>query len=151
MRRAQTQLWSNSPHPGALLEIYALDAGGGLVGGLIGETNAIPEWLEISILWVAEEGRRQGIGRQLMGLAEEEAKKRGCRYARLATSDYQAPEFYLKTGYVAGSPGPDGRIYRPASLPLWVGFNVLPAAKTRITKYLPTRGNDARIKIGLSK
>jgi len=27
------------------------------------------------------------------------ASQRGCRYARLATSDYQAPEFYPKLGY----------------------------------------------------
>ena len=29
----------------------------------------------------------------------EEAKKRGCHYARLATGDYQAPDFYRKVGY----------------------------------------------------
>jgi hypothetical protein len=70
-----------------------------IVGGLVGRTNQIPEWLEVSIIWVAEDKRRQGVGRRLMHLAEAEAIKRSCRYARLATSDYQAPDFYRKVGY----------------------------------------------------
>ena len=69
------------------------------MGGLIGRTNEIPEWLEVSVVWVAEDERRQGMGRRLMRLAEEEAKRRGCRYARLATGDYQAPDFYREVGY----------------------------------------------------
>ena len=69
------------------------------MGGLIGRTNEVPEWLEVSVIWVAEDRRGQGTGRQLMRLAEEEAKRRGCRYARLATGDYQAPDFYHKVGY----------------------------------------------------
>ena len=32
--------------------------------------------------------------------AEQEARRRGCRYARLATGNYQAPDFYPKLGYV---------------------------------------------------
>lgn len=32
--------------------------------------------------------------------AEQEALRRGCHYARLATSDYQAPEFYPKLGFI---------------------------------------------------
>ncbi len=69
------------------------------MGGLVGRTNEIPEWLEVSALWVAEDKRGQGIGRRLMRLAEKEGKRRGCRYARLATGDYQAPDFYRKAGY----------------------------------------------------
>ncbi len=34
-----------------------------------------------------------------MRAAEMEAVARGCQYARLATSDYQAPGFYAKLGY----------------------------------------------------
>jgi GNAT superfamily N-acetyltransferase len=76
-----------------------LDDKGFVVGGLIGRTNEIPEWLEVSVIWVAEDKRGQGTGHHLMGLAEEEAKRRGCRYARLATGDYQAPDFYRRVGY----------------------------------------------------
>jgi len=98
-RPRKSLLWSNPPQPSAPLQIYALDARGSVVGGLVGRTNEIPEWLEVSVIWVAEDRRGQGLGRWLMGLAEEEAKRRGCRYARLATGDYQAPDFYRKVGY----------------------------------------------------
>ena len=82
----------------APLEIYVLDNTGAVVGGLIGRTHSIREWLEISILWVEEALRGQGLGR-LVQQAEQEAMARGCRYARLATSDFQAPGFYEKMGY----------------------------------------------------
>lgn len=81
------------------LHLYALDQDGGVLGGLMGRTHSIPSWLEISVIWVDERLRHQGLGRQLMERAEQEAQQRGCRYARLATSNYQAPEFYQKLGY----------------------------------------------------
>ena len=98
-RARKSPLWSNFSQASAPLEIYALGDNGFVVGGLIGETNEIPEWLNVSVVWVAEEQRGEGIGRHLMSLAEEEAKRRSCRYARLATGDYQAPDFYKKIGY----------------------------------------------------
>ena len=98
-RTRQSPLWSNPPQSSVPLQIYALDDKEAVAGGLIGQTNGIPEWLEVSILWVAEDARGQGVGRHLMSLAEEEAKRRGCHYARLATSDYQATGFYRKIGY----------------------------------------------------
>ena len=98
-RPRRSLLWPNPPQPSAPLQIYALDDKGFVVGGLIGRTNEIPEWLEVSVIWVAEDQRGQGTGRHLMGLADEEAKRRGCRYARLATGDYQSPDFYRKVGY----------------------------------------------------
>lgn len=81
------------------LHIYVLDRAGTILGGLIGRTHSIPMWLEISVIWVDERLRQKGIGRQLMERAEQEARQRGCRYARLATSDYQAPQFYERLGY----------------------------------------------------
>jgi ribosomal protein S18 acetylase RimI-like enzyme len=95
----QSPLWTNFLQTSAALEIYALDNNGSVVGGLIGKTNEIPEWLNISVVWVTEQQRGQGIGQRLMSLAEEEAKNRSCRHARLATSDFQAPGFYEKMGY----------------------------------------------------
>jgi ribosomal protein S18 acetylase RimI-like enzyme len=95
----ESPLWSKFPQASSPLEIYALDDNGFVVGGLMGKTNEIPEWLNVSVVWVTEEQRGQGIGQHLMSLAEEEAKRRGCRYARLATSDYQAPDFYKRMGY----------------------------------------------------
>ena len=81
------------------LHIYALDRDGNVVAGLIGRTHALPAWLEVSVIWTAEHVRHQGLGRQLMTRAENEARQRRCRYARAATSNYQAPEFYRKLGY----------------------------------------------------
>ena len=98
-RAKKSPLWTNPPQPGAALQVYALDEDGSVVGGVTGRTNEIPEWLEISVMWVAEDRRGQGTGRRLIELAEEEAKRRGCHFARLATSDFQAPDFYRKAGY----------------------------------------------------
>jgi ribosomal protein S18 acetylase RimI-like enzyme len=82
------------------MQISILDASGRVLGGLIGRTHSIPQWLEISIIWIEESGRRAGLGRRLMEEAENEASRRGCRYARVSTSDFQAPGFYQKLGYV---------------------------------------------------
>ena len=98
-RARQSPLWTNFEEAAAPLEIYALDASGAVVGGLVGETNRIPEWMNISVIWVAEGLRGQGIGSRLMRSAEEQARLRRCRFARLATSDFQAPDFYKKLGY----------------------------------------------------
>jgi GNAT superfamily N-acetyltransferase len=81
------------------LEIYALDSEGAVVGGLVGRTHTIPYWLEITVLWVDKPLRGHGLGRQLVEQAEQAAVQRGCRYSRLATSDYQAPGFYPRVGY----------------------------------------------------
>lgn len=92
-------LWDNPPHPRAPLQIYVTDTQGIIMGGLIGRTHAIPEWLEITVIWVNEAMRGHGIGRELMRLAEAEAQERGCHFVKLSTSHYQAPEFYYKLGY----------------------------------------------------
>jgi ribosomal protein S18 acetylase RimI-like enzyme len=81
------------------LHLYVLDRAGTVLGGLVGRTHSIPYWLEISVIWVDERLRREGLGRNVMERAEQEAIQRGCRYARLATSNFQAPAFYEKLGY----------------------------------------------------
>ncbi len=92
-------LWQHPPQPSAPLHIYALDISDALIGGVLGRTNSIPEWLEISVLWVAAGHRGHGLGRRLVSLAEAEAKQRSCRYVRVNTSQFQAPGFYPKLGY----------------------------------------------------
>jgi ribosomal protein S18 acetylase RimI-like enzyme len=79
------------------LSVVARDAGGKLLGGLLGETQFA--WLKISVLTVRSDARRRGIGAALMRAAETEAIRRGCRYAFVDTLDYQAPAFYEKLGY----------------------------------------------------
>ena len=92
-------LWQNPPPPPAPLQVYVTDTHERVIGGLIGRTHAIPEWLEISVLWVDEALRQRGIGRQLMQMAETQARQRACRFAKLSTANYQAPGFYQKLGY----------------------------------------------------
>lgn len=63
-----------------------------IVGGLVART-----WwggLEVQYLWVGDQCRKSGYGRQLMQLAEEEARKRGCHMAYVDTFDFQARGFY---------------------------------------------------------
>lgn len=66
-------------------------------GGLIGETFG--NWLCIKYLFVSEELRGKGIGKQILKAAEEEARRRGCKYVFVDTFSFQAPLFYQKMGY----------------------------------------------------
>lgn len=86
--------------PGAQpLQIYAVDSGGELIGGIIGETHAVPMWAEIELLWVSCDFRGSGIGRRLVCEAEERATAASCEFIRLSTASFQAPEFYERLGY----------------------------------------------------
>jgi ribosomal protein S18 acetylase RimI-like enzyme len=51
------------------------------------------------VIWIHEALRRQGYGRALLAAAEEEARRRGCRYAHLDTMSFQALGFYEQQGY----------------------------------------------------
>ena len=82
---------------GQWLAIFLRDEADQIVAGLHGWTWA--GWMKISFLWVSPHQRRQGRGRQLLLMAEAEARKRGCSNATLNTFSFQAPEFYRKFGY----------------------------------------------------
>lgn len=82
---------------GKTLCFVILAPGGEIVGGTIGATYW--DWLYIELMWIRDDLRRMGFGRQLMHLAEEEAKKRGARISYLDTFSFQAPDFYKKLGY----------------------------------------------------
>ncbi|WP_213991420.1 GNAT family N-acetyltransferase [Sodalis sp. dw_96] len=80
------------------LRITMKDPTGMMKGGLIAKT-----WwggLDIIYLWVADEYRKKGYGRNLMMMAENEALIRGCHFAYLQTLSIQAPDLYKKLGYV---------------------------------------------------
>ena len=79
------------------LNLYVEDEKGNLMAGLVAETFG--NWLEIEYLFVKEELRGQGIGSKLLQQAENEAKKRNCRFAFVNTYQFQAPDFYLSHGY----------------------------------------------------
>ncbi len=97
---AHAPAWNVTAPEAKPLHVFVRTPSGAPLGGLIGRTHAIPFWLEVSVIWVDETVRGRGLGRQLMERAEREARRRGCRFARLATGDCQAPGFYEKLGYV---------------------------------------------------
>ena len=80
-----------------VLMVLLRDETGGIVGGLYG--NTLWGWLEISLLWVAEEVREGRYGSRILAAAEQEAIERGCKYAKVETFSFQALEFYRKQGY----------------------------------------------------
>lgn len=73
------------------------DADDAIVGGVIGATYW--DWLYVDLIWVKEELRHQGHGRDLLTHAEEEARHRGAANAYLDTFSFQAPAFYERLGY----------------------------------------------------
>jgi ribosomal protein S18 acetylase RimI-like enzyme len=89
-------------HRALQLDAYVVDAQGQLVAGLVGTARF---WwtgrggLEIDELWVDEPFRRRGYGRQLVGRAEDEARRRGCAFAHVHTFSFQARELYERLGY----------------------------------------------------
>jgi GNAT superfamily N-acetyltransferase len=54
---------------------------------------------ELSLVWVHEQYRGQGLGTLLLRSAEAEALARGCVRVVLATHSFQAPGFYERLGY----------------------------------------------------
>ncbi len=79
------------------LAVFLRDNQNNIVGGLLGET--FWGWLHIGILWMSEDLRGKGYGRDMLASAEKEAIKRGATAAFLDTMDWQAREFYQKQGY----------------------------------------------------
>jgi GNAT superfamily N-acetyltransferase len=78
---------------------YAVDDGGELLGGCVGRIEALWQWLTIDLMWVRDDQRGNGLGRELLTAVEEQARQRGCRWAKLNTWEFQAPDFYSRCGY----------------------------------------------------
>ncbi len=68
-----------------------------IVGGLQAWFDYESIWIDI--LWVTDDLRKKGYGKELLKTAENEAIKKGCIFSRLDTWSFQAEEFYLKCGY----------------------------------------------------
>lgn len=77
--------------------VFGRDSQGDLVAGLYARSWG--RLLEIRMLWVHDNLRAKGIGRQLLLIAEQEARRRNCRQIVLDTFTFQAPEFYTKLGF----------------------------------------------------
>ena len=69
-----------------------------VIGGVLAGINY---WngLEIKILWVDENYRNQGHGKNLLNHLENEAKKKGASISMVDTFDFQAEGFYIKNNY----------------------------------------------------
>jgi len=76
---------------------FAVEEGGELVAGLAGYTWA--GIAEVKTLWVHEDRRGSGVGRDLMTAAIVEARARGCARMFLSTHSFQARGFYEKLGF----------------------------------------------------
>lgn len=92
----------NEPHAGPAnrqhLSVTIRDPDtGAAIGGFWGETGR--GWMVTEWLFVPEQLRGSGLGRQVMQAAEEEALRRGCIGARVETYSFQARGFYEKCGY----------------------------------------------------
>jgi GNAT superfamily N-acetyltransferase len=77
--------------------VFARNSSQDIVGGAlvyVGRDSAF-----VSVLWVNDALRRQGIGRDILQAVEKEATKRACAWVKLDTYAFQTPEFYLKCGY----------------------------------------------------
>ncbi len=57
------------------------------------------KYFYLSDLLVEKDYRRQGLGKKLLKLLEEEIKLLGIEYVWTWTAGYEAPDFYLKQGY----------------------------------------------------
>ena len=70
-------------------------------GEVVGGLRATCFWntLHIELLWLAEDVRGSGMGRQLVEAAEAFARDQGCENAFVETTSWQARPFYEKNGY----------------------------------------------------
>jgi GNAT superfamily N-acetyltransferase len=79
------------------LAVLVTDAGGAVVGGLVGRTTL--GLLFVDLFFLPQAARGHGLGAKVMAMAEDEARRRGCTAATLYTITFQAPEFYARHGY----------------------------------------------------
>jgi len=79
------------------LNVFLRDGAGQIVGGLVGSTYW--GWLSIAYFWIHRSWRGKSLGTAMLRSAEEEAVRRGCYAAQVATFSFQSPEFYEANGY----------------------------------------------------
>ena len=56
-------------------------------------------WMEIDILWVHNDYRKQGYGKKLLEEAERISREKNCSFIKLNSFSFQAPDFYRNYGY----------------------------------------------------
>lgn len=79
--------------------VYLRDGKGKVKGGILAWMRPGIKLLCIDTIWLPEELRHQGFGRQLMLAAESEGLRQGCTHSQLETLPFQAEQFYQVLGY----------------------------------------------------
>jgi GNAT superfamily N-acetyltransferase len=72
-------------------------ATGQTLGGVLGRTSL--GMLFVDLVYLPKTLRGRGLGSRMMGMAEQEAARRGCRSGALITTSFQAPGFYARHGW----------------------------------------------------
>ena len=86
------------PADSAALDVLVRDEDSGQpVGGLLGHTSYGLFFLDL--FYLPDELRGSSLGSRVIGLAEAEARQRGCTAAFVYTVMFQAPGFYERHGY----------------------------------------------------
>jgi len=70
---------------------------GRVIGGVSGRTSL--GLLFIDLVYLPEPLRGRDVGTRMVEMAEEEARRRGCRAGVLFTISFQAPAFYERLGW----------------------------------------------------
>ena len=79
------------------LAVFARGDDGSTLAGLTGRSS-LGLWF-VDLFFVPAHLRGQGLGSEILGLAETEARRRGCRAGVLYTISFQAPGFYERHGW----------------------------------------------------
>ena len=88
------------PDPVSPLAILLKEPGANaIIGGLWGVSYW--RWLFVDLLFVPAAHRGRGLGSALLKEAETKAQERGCIGVWLLSFSFQAPQFYLRHGYLA--------------------------------------------------
>ena len=92
---AQFNIDQGHPANGALFTIYAMDGEEYLGGATFGMKW---DYINVDYLYVQDKGA--GTGRALMQAIEDFARENNKVGIYLTTSEYQAPDFYKKLGFI---------------------------------------------------
>ncbi|WP_246140916.1 GNAT family N-acetyltransferase [Bacillus marasmi] len=73
------------------------DEVGNILGGVSGNTKM--QSLFIQFLWIDESIRGKGFGKKLIRRVENFAVEKKCRFIKVDTFSFQAPDFYQSLGF----------------------------------------------------
>ncbi len=77
--------------------VFAKNKNGNVIGGI--RATCFWNTMHIELLWLSNDNRGKGIGKELIKSAEKYAKENNCEKAFVETTSWQAKPFYEKVGY----------------------------------------------------